>query len=133
VPYEAWRPCGGIHQLVDRNLADAMLAQVPELTRDELLELRTLGLTAQTGAKAGQTKSPTSTWRLTGTKTTHIGHLPTLAQTILTQIWLAHPTTRTEYMILSLDNWDKVPEPLETLEIFQKPVSTPQKDALPWQ
>lgn len=32
---------------------------------------------------------------------------------ILSQTWMAHHTNRNEYMILDLENWDNMPEPLD--------------------
>jgi len=49
---------------------------------------------------------------------TELGTVPKLVTTMLTQIWVAHPSLRTEYMILDPNNWDKMPEPLVGSEIF---------------
>jgi hypothetical protein len=49
--------------------------------------------------------------------------LPELAQVMLAQIWCAHPENRTKYMILDFKNWDQMPEPLITTEIFISPVA----------
>jgi hypothetical protein len=83
-------------------------------------------------------KPAKSTWSLTGIQDTEIGHLPKITQTILTQCWLAHPELRTPYMILDLENWDNLPKPLVSNEIFkQEPEQklTKVKEAaevLPW-
>jgi hypothetical protein len=73
----------------------------------------------KTGAKAGQLKPAETTWSLTGIRDTEIGHLPKLTQTMLTQIWLAHPAKRTQSMILHPTNWDLMPEPLISMELFE--------------
>jgi hypothetical protein len=75
---------------------------------------------------------------LTGVQDTELGGLPKLTQTILTQCWLAHPESRTPYMILDLENWDNMPKPLVSNEIFkelpkQEPIKTKEKaELLPW-
>lgn len=41
---------------------------------------------------------------------------------MLLQTWLAHPSTRTKYMILDPTNLDSMPEPLESVDrLFAKP------------
>jgi hypothetical protein len=83
-------------------------------------------------------KPAKSTWSLTGIQDTEIGHLPKLTQTIITQCWLAHPELRTPYMILDLENWDSMPKPLVSNEIFkptkeQEPIRTREvAEVLPW-
>jgi hypothetical protein len=110
------------------------------LGSSRLIEIRDQGLFARTGAKAGQMKPARSTWSLTGIQDTELGSLPKITQTILTQCWLAHPESRTPYMILDLQDWDSMPKPLVTNEIF-KAVPTlpstkkPAKDVaeiMPW-
>ena len=49
--------------------------------------------------------------------------MPKLTQTMLTQCWLAHPKHRNPYMILDPQNWDQMPEPLTSSEIFLKPTT----------
>lgn len=140
IPYSRWDP-SGIKYVVDKNLAQAMLCeQVPDLSLERLLEIRTLGLTTKSGKTEGQVKNPLSTWALTGIQDTELGHLPKLAQTMLTQIWLAHPTIRNEYMVLDPTDWDHMPPPLITKDIFVAPetksVKTLKPDTgsyLPWE
>jgi len=121
IPYSQWSR-EGIKYAVDKNLAQAMMLEtVPELTGERLLEIRTIGLTAKSGKTEGQVKNPLSTWALTGIGDTELGHLPKLAVTMLTQIWLAHPSIRNEYMILDPVNWDNMPPPLIEKDIFSTP------------
>ena len=103
------------------------------------MAIRNQGLLARTGKLAGQMKPAKSTWSLTGIQDTELGKLPKITQTVLTQCWLAHPESRTPYMLLDLQNWDAMPQPLVTNDIFRtevKPQPTkPQKelaDVLPW-
>ena len=104
------------------------------LGSDRLLEIQKQGLTTKTGKTAGSQKPAKSTWSLSGLQDTEIGHLPKVTQTILTQCWLAHPELRTPYMILDLNDWDRMPQPLTTNDIFK---ATPTKTkelatTLPW-
>jgi len=118
ISYRSWDPAG-IKYVVDKNLAQAMLTEdIPELTQERLLEIRHIGLTTKSGRTEGQQKPVTSTWALTGIADTELGHLPKLAVTMLTQIWLAHPSIRNQYMILDPLDWDRMPEPLVSNEIF---------------
>jgi hypothetical protein len=140
IAYSQWHR-DGVKYVVDKNLAQAMLCEsVPQLSLERLLEIRSLGLTTKSGKTEGQVKNPLSTWALTGIGDTELGHLPKLAQTMLTQIWLAHPSVRNEYMILDPENWDRMPPPLITNDIFKAPavpeVVPKPKDSgnyLPWE
>jgi hypothetical protein len=110
--------------VVDKNLAQAMLVdEIPDLGTDRLLEIRELGLLAKSGRTEGQAKNPLSTWALTGIADTELGHLPKLAVTMLTQIWLAHPSIRNQYMVLDPLDWDRMPEPLVAQDIFKPTVA----------
>jgi hypothetical protein len=130
-----------IKYVVDKNLAQAMMVtEVPELSVSRLLEIRELGLTAKSGRTEGQVKNPLSTWALTGIQDTELGHLPKLAVTMLTQIWLAHPSIRNEYMVLDPLNWDNIPAPIVAQDIFKapapaesKPISKDASSYLPWE
>lgn len=140
IAYSQWHR-DGVKYVVDKNLAQAMLCEpLPQLTLERLLEIRTLGLTTKSGKTEGQVKNPLATWALAGISDTELGHLPKLAQTMLTQIWLAHPSVRNEYMILDPTDWDRMPPPLITNDIFKTPivpeVSQKPKDSgnyLPWE
>jgi hypothetical protein len=141
IPYSMWNR-EGIKYVADKNLGSAMMTEeVPDLTPERLIEIRTLGLTAKSGKSEGKVSNPLSTWALTGIKDTELGHLPKLAVTMLTQIWLAHPSIRNQYMVLDPVNWDYMPEPLVIKDIFNTP-ATPissaksrpavSTDDLPW-
>ncbi len=118
VPYEQFRGLDNLEWLLEPKLLEAVQVDYDDLGSDELLEIRNKGLMNKTGAKAGQLKPAESTWSLTGIKGTKLGHLPKLTQTMLTQIWLAHPAKRTQYMILDPKNWDNQPKPLISIELF---------------
>jgi hypothetical protein len=134
VNYESWRTAKDLSWMLEPRLYEAVmiyhevLQSCCGLGSDRLIEIRNQGLLARTGKTAGSMKPAKSTWSLTGIQDTELGSLPKLTQTILTQCWLAHPESRTPYMILDLENWDNMPQPLVTNDIFkvvQK--STPTK------
>ena len=146
VNYESWRTARDLGWMLEPRLYEAtminheVLEQVNSLGSDRLVEIRNQGLLARTGVKAGQTKPAKSTWSLTGIQDTELGSLPKLTQTILTQCWLAHPESRTPYMILDLNDWDAMPQPLLTNDIFkvvqkQEPTKKQTKELaniMPW-
>lgn len=142
VNYQQW-DVQEVCPLVDEALLEAMLWRddaVYNLGSERVLQIRTQGLTIKSGPKMGQVHKPTATWCLKGIKDTEYGSVPTLAATMLSQIWVAHPSLRSEYMVLDPYNWDKMPTPLATQEIFnqsdepkvsQKPKADSGPD-LPW-
>jgi len=146
VEYSQWKALPNLEYVLESRLLEAVnlnhddLDICRSLGSDRLMELRDQGLMQRTGQKAGQLKKPESTWSLTGMAGTEIAHLPKLTQTMLTQIWLAHPSLRTPYMILDPNNWDNLPAPLINPEIFKAPepeIPRKQKpepvvDKLPW-
>ena len=141
-------------RLVDENLREAMFWQPDEslmefditdgevrygLGSERLIQLRTQGLTIKSGPKKGSVQSPTSSWCLRGMQGTELAKAPKLVGTMLTQIWVAHPSLRTEYMILDPNDWDWMPPPLISVNIFN---SVPEISAannsnyaydLPWE
>ena len=152
VPYQRW-DITPTTKIVDKNLLEAMLYQPDEATQmttgledgevryglgsDRLYQLREIGLTIKTGPKKDTVQSPTSTWCLRGMQNTELHKVPKLVSTMLTQIWVAHPSLRTEYMILDPNAWDWMPPPLVGVDIFKKPetkvVDTAASYELPWE
>jgi hypothetical protein len=135
VPYSSWQLTPDT-KLVHQELLEAMFVACPDLGSARLLEIREQGLTIKSGAKAGSVQKATSKWTLTGIQDTELHGLPKLTVTMLTQIWVAHPSLRTELMILDPKNWDQMPQPLLTTEIFhsqqaQQPLADRVVD-LPW-
>jgi hypothetical protein len=68
---------------------------------------------------------------------TEFAKIPKLVGTMLTQIWVAHPSLRTEYMILNPNNWDLMPPPLVSTDIFKQSPAEPKSTQsvntdLPW-
>lgn len=122
-------------KLVEKNLLEAMTWQSDEsdpdnylrndevaygLGSDKLLELQQQGLLVKSGPSAGVVNKATSSWCLRGMRGTELAKVPKLAGTMVCQIWVAHPSLRTEYMVLDPHNWDYMPEPLVSPEIFKK-------------
>jgi hypothetical protein len=112
IGYEEWdKP--NLNHVLDPNLFDAITCNAKiTLTADELLENRKHGLLIKSGVKEGQARSPTSTFKLYGHLSEEIRALPWLAQVMVSQIWMAHPSNRTELMILDWNNWDSMPKAL---------------------
>lgn len=137
IPYSQWDKAT-IHKVVNKSLLDAMLSPKPEATREELLELRELALTVNSGERAGTTRKPETTYKLYNLKNTILQHTPELAKVMALQTWCAHPVNRTKYMVLDPDNWDYIPAPLVTTNLFKVQPSSraletadPSQD-LPW-
>lgn len=128
----------GLEYLMGTDLYESATAELPDISREELLSIRDQGLTYKSGKQAGLGRKPTSTWSLTGIQNTPLGGLPKLTQTMLTQIWVAHPTIRNDLMILDPNNWDLMPQPLLHTEVLvdipkfkAKPLFN-KIDDLPW-
>ena len=113
-PYSSWSR-DTLRFVVNSDLCDAMLAEIPPISKDELLRIRASGLVTTTG----KPKNPVTTHMLYGREQalSTIGDLPKLAKVMLTQIWCAHPENRTRYMVLSFNNWDRMPEELVKSEV----------------
>lgn len=128
VLYSSWI---NYSKCLDRSLREALFSDIPrmQLTSDHLIHIRNSGLTFKTGAKAGECRNAASTFKLYGLRTSaedegeaYIASLPWLRQVMETQIWLAHPSVRTDVMILDCFDLDSMPEPLINTE-----VSVPKK------
>jgi hypothetical protein len=120
IPYAAWGR-ENLKYVVNDSLAQAMLCEPSHVSNEELLTIREAGLTVKTGAKAGEVRNPVTTYKLYGIQDSEIGTLPEMAQTMLTQIWCAHPENRTKYMVLDPKQWDRVPPPLIAPQVFKIP------------
>ena len=117
IPYSEWSR-DTLEFVVNKSLCDAMLCEVPELEREVILDIRELGLTYRSGEKKGEQRKAETTYKLYGIQSTPMGEMPELAQSMLAQIWCAHPVNRTKYMVLDSKDWDKIPTPLITTQIF---------------
>lgn len=120
--------------IVAEPLLKAMLCgPVPDITTEQLLQLRVDG------------KLPTTHHKLlaAAVNASPLAGLPDNAVAMLTQIWVASPELRTKYMVLDPDNWDAMPAPLVSINLFSKYDTTvhpwqttmPEpktKDTIPW-
>lgn len=146
ITYETWDKTT-LGQLVNKSLLEVMelsLQEKYQFTSEELLEARNEGLYYISGVSAGKQKSPETTFKLNGLvskqengqimiSSEFTQDLPSLAQTILTQIWAAHPVNRNNLMILDLYDWDNIPEPLEDTKVLIKSKSIAEDELdLPW-
>lgn len=144
IPYSHWHR-EHLDHCMDPLLLEAILADYEPFTVDELLEAREEGLLIKSGTKLGQLKPILSTWKLSGIPHLRVGKLPVLAQTMLCQVWLAHPSIRNASMILDPKSWDTLPKALIDSEVItpaKKETSpfghVPQKlvvedNRLPWE
>lgn len=120
IGYEDWNT-DGLEHLVEPSLHHAMQCTPPDISLDRLMEIRKQGLTIKTGSKAGTMKKATAVWKLTGIQDTELGSVPYLASTMLSQIWVAHPSLRSKYMVLDPVNWDNMPRPLIEVDVIVTP------------
>jgi hypothetical protein len=144
VRYNSWKGAPGdetlvyndpedpIKHILDPQLYLAMIIDPLDLsdrkfTTDEILATRAQGLLYKTGEKAGTSRNSISSFRLYGIDDTELGVEPWLTQVMTTQIWMAHPTIRTNLMVLDGANWDNIPDPLIESEIL-KPSNKPKHD-----
>jgi hypothetical protein len=134
VPYSQWER-ETLNYVVNEELCEAMLTETPEVPADRLLELREVALMA-----AGKKRSAVSTYALYNLGNTELEFCPKLVKHMMLQTWVAHPTNRTKFMVLDPLNWDTMPSPLVTDNIFKKESTLPRSattlqeldTALPW-
>lgn len=138
IPYSKWSK-RTLHWTVNKSLLDAMRHE-GSYTREDLLKARELGLVYQSGPKKGESRNPQSNFKLWSTKEGCLHGVPHLAQVMYTQIWCAHPSSRTPYMVLDPQNWDVMPSPLIAQDIFRQPNTLPimatnrlDSSDLPWE
>lgn len=137
VPYSHWDR-STLRSVVNKSLADAMLFE-PEFWFDpeEILEIRDQGLTVKSGARSGQMNKPETTYKMYGIEEEYFKNIPHLAQVMAAQIWCAHPTNRTDLMVLDFKDWDNMPNKLADSNILIKfedePLKTEFSSDLPWE
>ena len=118
IPYEMWDR-SEISGIVEPNLASIMLLdRLPEVGKEELLEIRTRSLTPQSGKTAGMLKPATTTYTLYTPAGTPLSGAPMLLRIMMCQTWCAHPVNRTNMMILDPINWDNMPDSLIDEEVL---------------
>jgi hypothetical protein len=130
--YEQFRELPGLEWLLEPDLYTQILLDHPvQLTLERLLEIRAQGLATKSGQRIGTVKPAESTWTLTGIKDTELGEYPKLVQTMLAQIWLAHPKHRTSDMILDPNDWDAMPPPLVDTDVGLPVAKAKMQKSLP--
>lgn len=124
IKYSAWNPIG-LEALLDPELGKLVGVTVPDIAHSDILALRNTAITDKTGPRAGIPNNPATCTKLNHLGDTAIGHLPKLAKYMVLQTWAAHPSNRTEYMILDPNDWDNIPEPLVSRDIFLHQTAKP--------
>lgn len=135
--YEQFREIAGLEWLLEPLLYSALVENdPPRLSVDRLLAIRQQGLVYRTGPKTGTSRNPESTWQLYGVQDTELGNQTKLLQTMLTQIWLAHPKHRRPSMILDPHDWDNMPATLVDHQILDttqtRKKSVVVHELMPW-
>lgn len=142
IPYSSWTNLAGI---VENNLLTTMLsandecwAELRNLSRSELVDLREKLLTVQSGISKGIRKDPVSTAFVYPYSSNPLYPMNFIGRVMAIQIWCAHPSIRNKYMILDPNDWDSIPEPIISTEVILPTVTEekPKKNAvaidLPW-
>ena len=129
VAYSEWSR-EGLEAVMPEDLAEACVAQWPEISLSRLLQLRQEGLLVRSGIKEGTSKDPKSAWILYGINDSEIGLLNKLSRLMITQCWVCHPDLRHPDMITDPLDWDRHPEPLIQTEPIAKWTSLQR---LPWE
>lgn len=124
IPYSSWNIVG-LEVLLDPELAKLVGVRVPDIGQSDLIALRNTAVTDRTGARAGIPNNPATCTKLNHLGDTALGHLPKLAKYMVLQTWAAHPSNRSEYMILDPNDWDAIPEPLVSRDIFLHQTAKP--------
>lgn len=133
IQYSQWSPVG-LETLLDPELSKLLWVTVPDIAQSELIALRNTAITDKTGPRSGIPNNAATCTKLNHLGDTAIGHLPKLAKYMVLQTWAAHPSNRNEYMILDPNNWDNIPEPLISSDIFtnKQAIKTQTIKFSPW-
>lgn len=126
IKYSQWNPVG-LETLLDPELSKLVGVTVPDMPHSDLIALRNTAITDKTGARQNIPNNPATCTKLNHLGDTAIGHLPKLAKYMVLQTWAAHPSNRNEYMILDPNDWDNIPEPLVSRDIFSHQPATAVK------
>jgi hypothetical protein len=135
--YEQFRELEGLNWLLEPLLYESLVEhQPPQLSVERLLAIRQQGLVYRTGPKAGTSRNPESTWQLYSIADTELGTQTKLLQSMLCQIWLAHPKHRRATMILDPQDWDVMPQPLVDGVVLASTTTTKKStvvgEPMPW-
>lgn len=100
-----------IHHLIEKPLLDAMKCR-KTFDIENLIQYREHSRVVQSGKTEGKVKELTHTVKILSTKDKEFDSIPSLAKIMYCQIWLAHPSIRTNLMVLNPLDLDSMPEPL---------------------
>ena len=120
VPYSAWVR-DEVKHIVDTELWESISYDIPTevlatLTPQKLIELREKGLSVP----GKPSRNPKTYHNLVGIRDSELARMPRYLKAMLTQIWVAHPDNRHQYMILDPRDWDSMPAPLVSSSIFAR-------------
>lgn len=143
VGYEEWDyQDPGIRHILDKDLYDLIQHKHMDFSDFDLLEIRELGRTVKSGARAGRQTPYASCTAVNGIPDPDFRGLPRLLKLMLTQMWLYHPTVRHPLMWTNLQDLDEPAPPLVDAEVFsdsepetrgRKAKPQPELQKLPWQ
>lgn len=122
---------------VDKDLLDAVtLGFNIEVSKEERCNAREYCLQVKSGAKLGTTKKPTQQYSVTSrafkNDERELNSLPKLRKIMECQLWVAHPSLRTELMLLDVNNLDSMPEPLVEETLSTTKYVKEIEEELPW-
>lgn len=135
IQYKDW---ANVEYVVNPSLLEAVSVEAPNYSMDELLQFRVTGLTTQSGKDVGMGKSTISTYGIYGVGKQledgrcGLGSFPQLTRIILLQTWCAHPSVRSKYSILDLNDWDNMPDPIVTEDVLATPSKSKLNLEMPW-
>jgi hypothetical protein len=141
VPYGAWDYTDPkITAFLDKDTA----AVVPHIGQEfpdlDLVEIRELGRTVKSGARAGRQTPYVSCTSINGIPDPDFRALPRLVKLMLCQVWLYHPTVRHPLAWTNLLDLDSPAPSLVDTEILDEPETRgrkakpePEPLKLPWQ
>lgn len=135
ISYKDWT---NVEYIINPSLLEAISVEAPSYSTDELLHFRSTGLTTQTGRDAGVEKSAISTYGIYGVSKQledgrcGLGSFPQLTRMIILQTWCAHPSIRSKYSILDLNDWDNMPQPLISEDVLVTSNKSKLNIQMPW-
>jgi hypothetical protein len=120
IPYSEWER-EEVEFVVEKDLANAMVTELPELSKEELFKYKKEALMVKSGDKQGQSRSSVTTFLMYPTGGSPLYPLNSLSRAMLCQTWLAHPDNRMDMMILDPDDWDYMPDTLVQNKVIKEP------------
>lgn len=132
IQYEEWDKADPkLNIFIDKPLLAAALANI-DVSKDDLIFFREHSRVVQSGKTVGKVKELTHTVKIISTDNKEFNALPSLAKIMHCQVWVAHPSIRTDLMILDPNNWDNVPETLVEEELKTTKYKEEEKNESIW-